>query len=60
MRQLDARFVAIDVYILGRVHHNANVDRAFHRMSPVALTLNACLAEGASSNLVQMTGVDVD
>ena len=60
IRQLDARFVAIGVQIRWRVHLNANVDKALHRMSPVAFTLNTYLAEGSSSNFVQITGVDVD
>ena len=60
IRQLDARFVAIGVHVLWRVHLNANIDKALHRMSPVAFTLNTYLAKGSGSNFVQITGVDMD
>ncbi len=60
IRQLDARFVEIAVDIRWRVQINANVDKALHRMSPIAFTLNRYLAEGAGSNLVQIRGIDED
>ena len=58
IRQLDARFVSIDICIRWRVQINANVDKALHRMSPIAFTLNRYLAESAGSNLVQIRGID--
>lgn len=60
IRQLDARFVAIAIDIRWRVQINANVDKALHRMSPIAFTLNRYLAEGAGSNLVHIRGIDED
>jgi cold shock CspA family protein len=60
IRQLDARFVAIDIDIRWRVQINADVDKALHRMSSIAFTLNRYLAEGAGSNLVHIRGIDED
>jgi cold shock CspA family protein len=60
IRQLDARFVYTDIVIRWRVQIHANVDKALHRMSPIAFTLNRYLAEGAGSNLVQIRGIDED
>lgn len=60
IRQLDARFVAIDIGIRWRVQISANVDKALHRMSPIAFTLNRYLAEGAGSNLIEIRSMDED
>ena len=45
---------AIDVHIFWRVHLSTIIDKALHRMSPVAFTLNTYMAEGLGSNLVQL------
>ena len=60
IRQLDARFVAIDISIRWRVQIKVSVDKALHRMSPIAFTLNRYLTDGADSNLVHIRSIDED
>ena len=60
VRQLDARLARCGVKLNWRVRIKVQVPDSLHRMSPVAFALNACLSEGAGSNLVHVTGAETD
>ena len=60
VRQLDARFASVGAPLQWRVRLNVDIPPVLHRMSPVAFALNTYLAEGASANLVYVTGAELD